>query len=301
MTTNATTSSLDNDGVLMIYPTASNNHVWHVSMVSPTNDPYLLNVPSSAFVKASDGTWQVSGNQIRENIWSPPYQWWLNVEITQYSRLVSDGGDNYGYMFQIYRGGGQHSTSSVLAQGDGFAYKLAVMKDGTMRFRKEVAHPLYANRNISGQIFPIDYVSSGKWLGMKLIVYNIKDSTNGKICVKLEAWVDSGCTNISNGNLLITGNETRWRKVGETIDKGDWNYTDSDFLPNTWKPVDVNYSHQYRTSNEILNSHGGDYYIQQLKDGSPMGSHNIIAFRTDNIEWRFGEQSGREIIPPTTL
>ena len=95
--------TLDKFGIEQIYPTATGGNEWYVNMNNPTSDPMFRNLPP--MTKQSDGSWQVSSNQVRMEVLSPPpsaspssnaeegEKKWLNVEMTAYAKIIDGSPD----------------------------------------------------------------------------------------------------------------------------------------------------------------------------------------------------------------
>jgi hypothetical protein len=99
----------------------------------------------------------------------------------------------------------------------------------------------------------------GKWMGWKVIMYNIK--VNDTTAVKMESYLDID----NNGN---------WSKVTDLVDSGGW---------------------YARTSNEVFyNANCG-----KPKDYIVTNSGLIATFRADNMVLDFKNLSIREIKPPS--
>src|SRR5580765_5605254 len=182
-------TGLDRFGVKKIYPNASTVNEWAVNMDNPSATSNFKNLPT--ITKQPDGSFQTKESQVRMEAWSPENKKWLNVEITAYQKLVSADTQ---YVFQLYRGGGHHSSISPERQCWGAAYKTAMLSNGTSgcstSCRKEVNHPAYCpNRSVTKvSTKPL----ANRWIGMKQVTYNYLK--NGKTFVRIEVWVDDDVT-----------------------------------------------------------------------------------------------------------
>lgn len=280
---------VDKFGIKKFYPTSTiNNQEWFVDMADPVSTPCFTNLPTITMVDEIDDigglkAFQTSADQVRMEANSVAGKKSLNVEITGYRKWVS-GTNTEGRLFQDYGGrGGHHSNSTTTRACWGSAYKACLNSDGKAEFRKEVNHPAYCGDKATLQATTKTLL--GHWIGQKLVIYNLPKDANGKIYPKLEYYIDDGCDNA--GKLVIKGNETRWRKVTEYVDKGGWSTSDSDFV-STCPPLDSNYVHQYRQRDEIFNT-----------SGSVGLDYNCIGvYRTDGITARWKYLSAREITPP---
>lgn len=285
--------TVDKWGIKQIYPTSTVNvQEWYVDMASPTTTPRFTNLPAITMVSETDdigGTkaLETSATQVRMEANSVSGKKALNVEITSYSKWTAGSNAN-GYMAQDYGGrGGHHSDSTPERKCMGSAYKGAYMQTGTAKCRKEVEHPNYASskNEVQATTKPL----KGHWIGRKTVIYNIVE--NGKTYPKIEVYVDDGCD--LNGTLVVKGNETRWRKVTEYVDRGGWS-ADSTGWNTTCPPLDSNYAHTYRKVDEIMNTSGMVGF-----------DFNCIAvWRTDDVTMRWKYLSAREItttvvVPPT--
>jgi hypothetical protein len=238
-------------------------------MNDPSSDPMFKNLPS--MTKQPDGSWQVSKDQVRMEAWSPPSQKWLNVEITEYAKIISSSDD----ILQIYSRGGHHTSSDPCL---GSAYKARLYGDGRAAFVKEVTHPAYAGNR--GIVQATDQPLDGRWVGFKAVIYNVVGS-DGKTYVHMESYIDDDVTD-SNGNLVIKNN---WKLASVYEDKGGWSTSDSDFDSSCF-PVNKDSNQQYRQRDEIMNMPGGTT------------TQNLAAFRSDQQTWDWKYLSVREIQAP---
>jgi hypothetical protein len=132
-----------------------------------------------------------------------------DVEFTgYYRRTADDGASNAGFSVGVRPHlNGHGSVDHCLASTYGLVFK----NSGSWVFYKELDHPNSSTRS-GGQVF-VDGggIVVGEWIGMKMLVYNLP----GDAAVKLEAYVDTD----SGGDGTSPED---WRKLGETIDNGDW-------------------------------------------------------------------------------
>jgi hypothetical protein len=250
-------NQLDDFGVKMIYPTKTGGNQWYVDMNDPTSDPMFRNLPS--MTKQSDGSWQVSKDQVRMEAWSPPNQKWLNVEMTEYAKIIQSSDD----VLQMYSRGGHHSSSDPCL---GSAVKARLYGNGEAAWVKELTHPAYAGNR--GTVQATNQPLDGMWVGFKAVIYNFVE--NGKTYVRMESYIDDDVTD-SNGNLVVKNN---WKLASVYEDKGGWATDDSDFDSSCGRERD-----------EILTGPGGT------------SSQNLAAFRSDQQKWNFKYLSVREIDP----
>jgi hypothetical protein len=267
-----TSGTLDKFGIKKLYPTVSGGNEWFVNMADPYSDPLLKN--RETLTKQSDGSWQVSGGsngQVRLEAWSPENKKWLNVEITEYAKIVSGSNE----LLQLYSRGGHHTSSNECL---GSAIKARLYGDGEARWVKEVNHPAYTSNR--GAMQATDDPLKGRWIGFKAVIYNFVE--NGKTYVRMESYIDDDVTD-SNGNLKIANN---WKLASVVQDKGGWSTSDSDFNA-ACAPLNKDSTQQYRQRDEIINTSGGT------------STQNIAAFRSDNLTWNWKYLSVREIVPPS--
>jgi hypothetical protein len=250
----------DKFGVQEIYPTVQDGNEWYVNMNDPRDDLYFRNLGNVAFSKNSDGSWQVSANQIRMEAWSHTDEKWQNVEITEYAKIK--GGSNE--LLQMYSRGGHHTSKDPCL---GSAYKARLYGDGTGTWNKEITHPAYAGNRGAVQVTtePLE----GRWVGFKAVIYNFVGS-DGNTYVRLESYIDDDVTD-ENGNLAVANN---WKLASVYEDRGGWSTHDTDFDPSCGRDRD-----------EILTGSGGT------------ATQNIAAFRSDDLTWSFKYLSVREIDP----
>ena len=212
--------NFDKFGVLKIYPTKGNGEQWYLKS-NPNDDPQFS--PQTTLTKNSDGSFKVKSTKVRMGVFTSsgfhPEQIntldhhkialvgymqspndWKNVEITGYVKLNSGSNDN----FVWYARGGRHTGYGAPQGCEGVAYKGGLFYDGSTRWEKEQWH---TGGYVFGQLGKNIGSINGKWVGLKVIMYNILQ--NDKAAVKLELWVDKD-------------NNNKWIKATERIDKGGW-------------------------------------------------------------------------------
>ena len=212
--------NFDKFGVLKIYPTKGNGEQWYLKS-NPNDDPQFS--PQTTLTKNSDGSFKVKSTKVRMGVFTSsgfhPEQIstldhhkialvgymqspndWKNVEITGYVKLISGSNDN----FVWYARGGRHTGYGAPQGCEGVAYKGGLFYDGSTRWEKEQWH---TGGYVFGQLGKNIGSINGKWVGLKVIMYNILQ--NDKAAVKLELWVDKD-------------NNNKWIKATERIDKGGW-------------------------------------------------------------------------------
>ena len=212
--------NFDKFGVLKIYPTKGNGEQWYLKS-NPNDDPQFS--PQTTLTKNSDGSFKVKSTKVRMGVFTSsgfhPEQIstldhhkialvgymqsandWKNVEITGYVKLISGSNDN----FVWYARGARHTGYGAPQGCEGVAYKGGLFYDGSTRWEKEQWH---TGGYVFGQLGKNIGSINGKWVGLKVIMYNIIQ--NDKTAVKLELWVDKD-------------NNNKWIKATERIDKGGW-------------------------------------------------------------------------------
>ena len=212
--------SFDKFGVLKIFQTKKDGQQWYLKS-NPNSDPQFS--PQTTLTKNSDGSFKIKSMKVRMGVFTSsgfnpekidtldhskiamaeymqsPNDW-RDVEITGYVKLNSGNNDN----FVWYARGARHTGFGTPAGCEGTAYKGDLFYDGNTRWTKEQWHTGgYAFGEFGKNIGPI----SGKWVGLKVIMYNAVEKD--KSVVKLELWVDKN-------------NNNNWIKANEKTDKGGW-------------------------------------------------------------------------------
>ena len=212
--------SFDKFGVVKIYPTKKGGEQWYIKS-DPNSDPRFS--PQTTMTKNSDGSFKIKSTKVRmgvftssgfhpENIKTLNHNKialagymqspndWKNVEITGYVKLNSGNNDN----FVWYARGGRHTGFGSPEGCEGVAYKGGLFYSGATRWEKEQWHSGgYVFGEFGKNIGPI----KGKWVGFKVIMYNVVQ--DHKTVVKLELWADKN-------------NNNNWIKAAEKTDKGGW-------------------------------------------------------------------------------
>jgi hypothetical protein len=243
-----------------IYPTKPGGREWFLNSGAPTSDGQFES-QSAALTRNTDGTWRVSretdaaNSGIRMSVHSPAGTApWLNIEMTGYVKLVSFSFDEE--LAWRTRSGDPHSDPCL-----GHAYYGLLRYNGS---RASVAKEVWHN---SGYVTGPGAVSMptaplrGRWVGFKMIVYNV----DGGAHVKSELWLDDAA-------------DDRWVKLLETVDDG-WATTEP-------FPAGSNCRHpitgQPTTLDQIWNM-----------------PQPLLTFRADNATLDFDRLSVREIVPPS--
>ncbi len=215
--------NLDKFGVSKIYSTKKDGEQWYLNS-NPSSDSRFS--PQTTMTKNSDGSFKIKSTNVRMGVFTSsgfnpeeiktlnhnkialagymqsPNDW-KDVEITGYVKLNSGDNDN----FVWYARGARHTGYGSLPGCEGVAYKGDLFFDGSTRFSKEQWHSGgYVFGEFGENIGPI----KGKWVGLKVIMYNIIQ--DDKPAVKLELWVDKK-------------NSNDWIKAAEKIDNGGWGNT----------------------------------------------------------------------------
>jgi hypothetical protein len=218
--------NLDKFGVTKIYSTKKDGEQWYLNS-NPSSDSRFS--PQTTMTKNSDGSFKIKSTKVRMGVFTSsgfnpeeiktlnhnkialagymqsPNDW-KDVEITGYVKLNSGDNDN----FVWYARGARHTGYGSPPGCEGVAYKGDLFFDGSTRFSKEQWHSGgYDFGEFGKNIGPI----KGKWVGLKVIMYNIVQ--DDKTAVKLELWVDKK-------------NNNDWIKAAEKIDKGGWGNTGSE-------------------------------------------------------------------------
>lgn len=208
----------DKFGIKKIYPSKIGGEEWYMNMNNPSSDPQ--NDPKTSLKKNSDGSWKITSNKVRYNVFTSTgydpgdieidqrklesrghmqsQNDWKNLEITGYVK-VNQGASNENFAW--YAHGGRHTGDGYAEGCEGTSYKVDLFYNGKVRFAKEQWHVSYvftSTKTGVGSIYD-------KWIGFKGIMYDIvKD---GKTSVKMESWIDKN-------------NNGQWSKVDEYEDKG---------------------------------------------------------------------------------
>jgi hypothetical protein len=215
--------AVDKFGITEIYPTTPNGgREWYFNMNSPLTDnrfslsggtektnSSLANATSSngQIKKQTDGSYQVYGVRkpgkydfsVRMNVnTSDSEQWWKNVEMTGYAKVISAASNDAA--LDWYARGGLHISSSPC---EGVAYHAGLRADGSVFWQKEIWHTggYTGLRSNIAATHPL----LERWVGFKAIMFNINNDT----AVRLQIYLDDNATN-------------HWNKVADIIDNGGW-------------------------------------------------------------------------------
>jgi hypothetical protein len=203
-----------------IYPTKPGVRAWYLNMNSPLTDnrfflsggtektnSSLANSTSSngQIKKQTDGSYQVYGVRkpgkydfsVRMNVnTSDSEQWWKNVEMTGYAKVISAASSDVA--LDWYARGGDISSSPC----EGVAYHAGLRADENVFWQKEIWHTggYTGLRSNIAATHPL----LGRWVGFKAIMFNI----NNDSAVRLQIYLDD--------------NAKHWKKVADGIDNGGW-------------------------------------------------------------------------------
>jgi hypothetical protein len=286
-----TDADLDRLDIRKLYSSASGEDAqeWYLNMENPRSDRRLRNLQRANLRRMDDGSWYVDGTendgkgQVRLEAWSESgNKKWLNTEVTVYGFYIEDLPDEFDpgrYAFQLYSGGGHHSSREG-RRCEGACYKVRLYKNGKIAVVKEPQHPVYCRNR--GTKKAIDEEIRGRWIGLKQVRYNFKE--DNKVYVANEAWIDDGSD--SNGELVI---RNRWRRVANVHDRGGWDASAGQMedLDDNCPRLDMNANRRDREVTDIINMPGG------TDEG------NLAALRCDGVRLKFKFFSVREIKPPT--
>src|SRR4249919_1492194 len=181
--------NFDKFGVLKIYPTKQDGEQWYLKS-NPNDDPRYS--PQTTLAKNSDGSFKVKSTKVRMGVFTSsgfhpekintlnhnkiaqagymqsPNDW-RDVEITGYVKLKSvNSGNNDNFVW--YARGGRHTGYGSPQGCEGVAYKGGLFYGGATTWEKEQWHTGgYVFAEFGKNIGPI----KGKWVGLKVIMYNI--------------------------------------------------------------------------------------------------------------------------------
>jgi hypothetical protein len=242
-----------------IYPTKQGGREWHLNTNNPLEDAIFD--PDRDITRSQDGSWLVSeggdGNyQVRMNVITPLGQEeWKNVEITGYVKVIDTASDptlpeegatsdpaSPKAAVTWYARGGRHSDSVPC---EGTSLKGILRINGLAAWQKEIWHTGGYTKT-RAVVNATDSILD-KWIGWKVIIYNINNDT----AVKMESYLDENANN-------------NWRKVTELVDNGGWyaDYPDSVFYS-----VDCNRSKDYVVTNSgPIVTFRSDNIIWQFKE-----------------------------------
>lgn len=172
--------------------------------------PPVASSPLSSIVIDKDKSQQLEKEQrkIRMEVTTPVgFSEWRNVEITGYVQVVSVLPQSNEGEVSWYARGGKHS-SQVPCDGTALFGRLTV--DGKADWQKEIWFTGGYTASTADTVASADSIL-GRWIGWKVVMYNIRDDT----AVKMESYIDNN-------------NDNNWVKVTELVDDGGWFARSSD-------------------------------------------------------------------------
>lgn len=212
----------DKFGIKQIYPTKPNGREWFIDMDYPRSDGlFFITSDRNITKQEKENSWRVNDTSIRINVDTPSgQQQWKNVEITAYVKMASaindsklDNADDSNddetasYELDFRARSGDHDSESPC---EGTSMIGLLHADGSIGWKKEIWH----TGGYSEEKSKIKVTSEpvlDRWVGWKVIIYNINNET----AVKMESYLDNLNTNY-------------WVKASEIIDDGGWYAEGSD-------------------------------------------------------------------------
>src|SRR5918992_3075577 len=217
-------------GIDEIYPTKEGGREWYFDMENPFSDNLFSSTFDRHITKQEDGSWRIAGPAVRLNVGTPSNaEVWKNVEITGYAKVIesislpsslsangdsadddNSGGEgeekDFASDLDWRARGGRHNNEHPC---DGTAYTGTIDIDGNVRWKKEIWHT--GGYTDARAVEKVTDSIVGRWIGWKVVMYNINDNA----AVKLESYLDDK-------------NDNEWRKVTDLIDDGRWYANSSD-------------------------------------------------------------------------
>jgi hypothetical protein len=191
-------------------PPAIPRHIFNVKEIYPTrlDGREWFMTPGSAISKQRDGLWQINGafrpgnkyeDQVRMTVGtSAGQEQWRDVEITGYANVLSADSDMD--HLDWYARGGIHSSGVPCV---GSALKGTLSVNGKASWVKEIWHT--GGYTKPRDVHQVSNTILHRWIGWKVIMYNINDNT----AVKMESYLDYN-------------DDNHWLKVSEILDNGGW-------------------------------------------------------------------------------
>lgn len=218
----------DKFGIDEIYPTKNGGREWYVNMDNPLDDNLFQitsNLPISNNI--DDDSWAIDGSSIRMNVNTPSGEpQWKNIEMTGYVKINSvENNNNSDNSNQDDNNNGESDSPGITWRARGGFHNNNSPCEGTAlngaidilereaEWKKEIWHT-GGYTDARGNTLISDNSLIGKWIGWKVIMYNINDDS----AVKMETYIDEN-------------EDNQWRKVNEVIDDGGWfaNSSDEEF------------------------------------------------------------------------
>jgi hypothetical protein len=201
-----------------IYPTKQGGREWHINMDNPKEDPVFTIVSNIPITRNGDGSWFIANPAIRMSVvTSPGSEPWKNVEMTGYVKIDStrtrsffgsnnEESDSTSDIDWRARGG-RHNNDVPC---EGTALNGGIYVDSTVAWKKEIWHTGgYTDARGIGKATANSVL--GRWIGWKVVMYNI----NNNQAVKMESYLDDK-------------NDNNWKKVSDIVDNGGWYAKSSD-------------------------------------------------------------------------
>jgi hypothetical protein len=192
--------------VVEIYPTKPGGREWFISMNNPSGDGIFD--PGSLIKKQTYGSWRINGNvrsdsgnegQVRMTVGTlDGDEQWKNIEITGYAKVLSAESDSDD--LDWYARGGTHSSDDPC---EGTALKGTISVSGEVSWLKEIWHTGGYTRSKDTHKATDSILN--RWIGWKVVIYNINDNK----AVKMESYLDNN-------------DDNHWKKVSELVDNGGW-------------------------------------------------------------------------------
>jgi hypothetical protein len=217
-------------GIDEIYPTKEGGREWYIDMNNPFADDLFSSTFDRDITRQEDGSWRIEGSAVRLNVGTPSNaEVWKNVEITGYAKVIesisppsssssangdraddsSDGeGEEEDFASDLdWRAkGGRHNNEHPC---EGTVYIGTIDIDGNVRWKKEIWHT--GGYTDARSVEKATDSIVGRWIGWKVVMYNINDNA----AVKLESYLDDK-------------NDNEWTKVTDLVDDGGWYANSSD-------------------------------------------------------------------------
>ena len=199
-------SEVDKFGIQKIYPTKQGGREWFLNMDNPLLDSNFAITFDENITRQDEDSWNISGRAVRLNVNTPPnLPQWKNVEITGYAKInevLSDANSTVkDEDLSWYARGGRHNTKVPC---EATAYIGGIYVDGSVGWKKEIWFiGGYTDEKGADKVTTTPLI--GRWIGWKVIMYNIDNDT----AVKLESYIDNTNTNF-------------WIKVSDLVDDGGW-------------------------------------------------------------------------------
>lgn len=255
-----------------------------MDMDNPSKDAFLNKEETANMKKQSDGSWSLDGKytgqyQVRLGIWMNPPQ--TDVEATIYAYHIGDVSgmaDESKYSYQLYRGGGDHTTSNNGSEGN--AYKARIQENKYVVICKELRHADYTSNK--GNIKKLTKSPIGNWIGVKFVTFNLPKLPTGRTPVMTQVFCDESGM---DANGVLTPENQKWVKMAEYVDKGGW-AAGSTTTVGRCPPLEIGNKTGKRKTDEIFNMPGGK-----------PDKGNIVTYRTDGARTKIKYFSVRSIKP----